>query len=1465
MAINEICALNYLAGTLATAYKGLVTSLLAKDFCICEEGGTAILRGTVLGMPAGDYKAALIHGGVELARAPLKDGFFEVRTPAVKLLEARNLQIDIVQNGRHVGTFLLKKHEAGVYYTPAIELSRELSGLNPMALTGPLASRPGLLRRAEDVIASISSTKKDWIKLSEDLHGLSIDIFWADRDTFYSSFSLLVRFLWLAASGKRCAKGAQGRAAANALDVIMLPLDKEEDAGRLHSAAAVWAANAAASGADLSMEPFRALRVITLLKNRFPDMDAMPIATKLIEDLKKRTVAVQALPPEVIELVKAANIPQGQMATLLRYSEAGKPELLQKIEHALSLIKSGRVDEAVKEASGLDLSILEGEGGVKNLIDTARANLSPGNAAALAGAVMGLLGGKKISAQALEALLSSFPEFFRSLVRLGRGNDEIGRLALGLLKRASASASALAEKTVLDGSTAQAVLGSGFEGLASAYKKMLKGIIIPAARPSGVSSETWAQLVNPLHLQRLAGLLGVLAAGGPALQDVQASIICNIYLSGAFVPDDRIFQRNVSEYLNSDAMQGDFFFNYMLLKKIPVFFSEVGATSTIRDLTTEMDSWGNDPVLYFVRKQTHVNASSHNIRLMEAVMRAWLAVDTALLKDTVPSDVLASINREIFASYSLAVKEFFPGQPGEQDFQNLLKMPEAAIRAKLDSVSASEEMKRKVFLFLRAYQEIVKKYSHASGPPPGDGGQKENALSQALEKMRKLKDIFTSSEKTSAQENLFFKRHIAFGIPSVLGSYREPKFDALSEFLRLEAGVRIMLEEVAGELEKTDRPEGLRAGLEALYGLNCLFGLLGIPDFQLDETCAIMQNARITLSQLADLIRIWQRELKWRVEVFSRTFSPPLAGVISLYPKTGLPEKLMGLDPQVKDFPDKAADIVLRGMLAEATGMTEADRLLAVFTKAVSRAIAANGDIVLNPDAAPVHTELFDPARITKEGAMPLAPEMGGKAKGLLYLNDAGVDIPNWVAFSAIRTEDCRAYTEGNKFREKLRDAVGILEARTGRKFGGAGKPLFIAVRSGSYISMPGILTSILYCGLNRNTLAGFISETGDERLGWDSMRRFLEQYGAAVCGIDTARFEKLSGRLIAEKAVPSRELLDANGVKELVELYESEIKAPADGDWRAWPPPDDVFEQAANAVWAVYSSWYRPKAAQFRQAMNMSDRWGTSVMLIEMVCGNTQKHGAGSSMFFTRNPFTYAKKPFGEFLAHSTGEEIAMGGGRGVPISSDSPAPNKKSLEETNPGLFKIHVDAAEKIERAMGGLPQEVEAAYITPNGAGKFYVVQARRMEPGEAGSLKFDEVCEMGSRIIGRGAGAAGGAVSGAASFSSSAEELEALKKSTGAPVILLRRTVGTEDVSLMPHIGGLVTSFGGITSHAAVLAQKFGIASVVACADMELVADEKGGALGAKFGGTIITEGTPVSIDGRSGLVFSGFCPFIVRK
>jgi len=1446
---KDICSLDYLTGTLATAYKGVITSLVVKDFCMTEEGNSATLKGIVLSMPEGDYEACLIQSGAELSRTALERGYFELKAGSERVKNATDLQIDIVQSGRHIGTFLLKKESTDGVYISAMELSDELRGIDFKRLTTPLRDKVGLLQKAEEIISKILSTKKDWSAFSEKLNGFSIDLFWSARDVYYGAYTILVHFLLKAA--ERTDATGTSKPVSNFLEIMELPLERETDRKKLRSATDAWLREIKDSSVNLSVSLRRAVNVLSSVHAKFSDAEIEPVIRNFLNSVKEKAADMPTLGPAILHPVSTF-LSRDEYEQLSKYGDRGRQEFSYKLSDAERFIESKESRKALDIFADLDTDILDDEKMVAAFFEIAGNHISRDRATSFSTALIELFAiSPKLSRKALETIKSNTPMLFEKLSDFGRFDA-----CVALLACIRETGSPLKEDIMTDPKLAASLLNSGSDELIALYTDDLKQIVIPAAKVSGHSTDTWAEIVNPLHLERLSKFMEILQLGSGRLQDVFIHVIANLYVSGVHIPDDRLFQRRVSAYLNSEAMKLPFFLNHLFLEKLPVYFNEVGAVSRTRDYSTEIDSWGNDPVLYFLRKQVHVNASNYNIRLIEGIISSWVNDDPALLRAMVPRDVFGTLKPELFHRYSAVIKPFLESV-GVLDadglhIKRLLDVPVGETHPQLRDDVQADEIRSKVMLICKLYQEIVGKYSLLNR----DLVRRDpfTNLSEHFDKVKSLRQTVLSPEKTVAQESLYFKRHIAFGIPSVLGSYHEPKFDALGDMLRREVELGSLFEEVIVDIE--DRAwrflrDDLSRWLSSLTIIHELLNLEGLENAQVDEIVTILRHDRLRISQIIDILRVWQKELAWIVESMSRTFHRPLVGILDQYSRDELPEYLMNLDPGERDFANKAADIIIRDMMSGVTGLVEVDRIIDKLIRSLKSHVADGADEELNVNEPRAQKTFYVIQELTDRDSMRLAPFIGGKAKNLVYLSNSGFRVPPGIVFSSLHAHQYKEYTDSPGFMTQLKQAVKKIEERSGTFLGDKDKPLFLSVRSGSYVSMPGILSTILYCGMNRDTLLAFMKNTGNPRLAWDSCRRFIEHYGTVALGLDMGVFDNIMNDVMKEHTVKTREDLALEHLEEIVGLYQREVSR------RGMDIPNDVYEQLRQSIQAVYSSWYSERAEQFRKVTETSVQWGTSVTLMQMVFGNDA--GAGASVFFTRNPFTYEQVIYGETRENATGDDLVYGRQENRPLSKEQIRAGRESLEEVDPLLYFQHQELAKRIEDAMGGLPQEVEVTYTRDaNGDRVISVLQTRRMEAGEDFFHTFDDICRMESRIIGRGIAAYGGALSGVATFTSSPERIEELKKTAGLPAILLRKTASTDDVSLMPVIRGIITSAGGITSHAAVLAQKFHVTAVVACSDMAIETNEQGESY-ATVGGVVVKEGSAISIDGSTGLVFSGIC------
>ncbi|HMK56681.1 MAG TPA: PEP/pyruvate-binding domain-containing protein [Dissulfurispiraceae bacterium] len=1455
--IKEICRLDYLYGTLATAYKGIVTSLAAKSFCMLQQGTSITITGTILAMPEGDYESRLIREGNELARCAIKDGFFQFTVNESLIKEDRNLQIDIIQKGRHVGSFLLKREKPDEFYTSAIELADELKNFEPHSLVARIQDRPGLLKKAEGIISIIISPKRDWRKLSEEINSFAGDLFWADGDAFGEWYPVLTK--WSARASTIYPKPDSGRTVVNFFRLAELPLENIADL-KARPLLIAWLDALQSAGVDLSFNPRQFANIADKINRRFPEIDIKTVMLLLLKALRERLANAPVIGADVPEDVRKV-ITSSVAASIERYSDGNRAVSEARLDEAESSIAQRRFSDALRSIDDI-IAVIPDDSELVELLFAAAKHYAAAESTFLA-------------ADIFRIILRTFPRLSTDASRAALLNS--AQLINIFIERnmldACAAVMAEVDKTsedfreglLLRPDVAVSIIRSGDVRLIGQYEACIIKLSVPPPRVSGFSSDTWAEIADPRHIDRLSRLLAILGAGGGGFQALLVSLLCNLYVSGVFIQDDILFQRNISAYLNSGAPTDDFLVNYILLKKLPVYFNEVGAANVIRDDTTEIDSWANDMTLYFLRKQVHVNSSNYNVGLVEAIINAWVHNDRSFLLGAVPDDVYEKADAGLIHQYSQAIKPLFDAlnilAEDSLHLDRLLLIPFGDIERTLSDISSTDkklsgETARKILLICRIYREIAKKYALSGGASAEPNAIERLALD--MDRIWPLRKVLLSPDRTMPEESLYFKRHIAFGIPSVLGTYHEAKFDAFSEMLRTENRMTIAFEELISETggpqTGLDEKEFNRC-LQCLHVMNELCRSHGMDNFQITEALLIIRTNRLHMTQFIDILRVIQKEITWMVDSLTRRIHSPLRNFIMSCPKEDLAGYLKTAGTANADYADKVSDVIIRGMISSIAGFTEMDRLLETIIKRCYFGLDREGDSLLNPHAGEVISPaaFFDLQALSNKDAMQLAPAIGGKAKNLVYLLNGKLRVPHAVVLPAQNTFDYKEYTESRVFADSITEAVRNIEASTGLRYGDPQRPLFLSVRSGSYISMPGILSSILYCGINSTTLDGFASYTGDLLLALDSYRRFIYHYATVVFGMEETIFSRINADMLAQRPAATMSDLSSEDMSRIVTSYMKELTAGG------LTLPEDVYEQLREAAKAVYKSWYGKKALQFRVAMQMSEHWGTAVMIMQMVSGN--RKGSGASVFFTRMPSSMDKGVYGDTRESATGDDLVHGGLISRPLSKAQAPDGRQSLEETDPELYAMHLNLADRIESSMGGLPQEVEATYVTDaDGNRMIYTLQTRRLEFHRGFIKHFQDICRMDAGIIGRGVGVHGGALSGIGTFSSTPEQVGRIRKETGLPIILLRRTSSTDDVSLMPHIDGIITSTGGATSHAAILAGKFGLSAVVGCTDMEIMVNENGQQF-AQIGSYTVSEQSPLSLDGSTGLIYSGVCSF----
>ncbi len=498
------------------------------------------------------------------------------------------------------------------------------------------------------------------------------------------------------------------------------------------------------------------------------------------------------------------------------------------------------------------------------------------------------------------------------------------------------------------------------------------------------------------------------------------------------------------------------------------------------------------------------------------------------------------------------------------------------------------------------------------------------------------------------------------------------------------------------------------------------------------------------------------------------------------------------------------------------------------------------------------------------EGNATMRNLLGGKGANLAEMTGLGLPVPYGFTVS---TEACTRYYEDGRtisddIIEQIKAALAVTEEKAGKKFGSIENPFLVSVRSGARASMPGMMDTILNLGLNDETVVALANLTGNERFAYDSYRRFIQMFSDVVMEVEKAKFDEIFDGAKKKYNCELDTDLTADNLKEIVEAYKAMFKQVKGFDF-----PQEPMTQLLEAVKAVFRSWDNPRAIIYRRMNDIPSDWGTAVNVQSMVFGN-MGNDSGTGVAFTRNPSTGEKKLYGEYLMNAQGEDVVAG------IRTPEPIDH---LRQTNEAVYNEFVRTAETLEKHYRDM-QDMEFTIER----GKLFMLQTRNGKRTAAAALQiavdlvnegmrtreeaiamidpksldallhptFDAAALKAAKAMATGLAASPGAACGMVYFS--ADDAKRASEA-GHKVILARKETSPEDIEGMTASEGILTAFGGMTSHAAVVARQLGTCCVSGC--KEIVIDEPAKTL-TFTDGTVLHEGDWMSLDGSTGKVYA---------
>lgn len=995
--------------------------------------------------------------------------------------------------------------------------------------------------------------------------------------------------------------------------------------------------------------------------------------------------------------------------------------------------------------------------------------------------------------------------------------------------------------------------------------------------PPGIrgTTEEWEVEVNPYHLVCLRTWLAVIRSDPRRFERLLSALAIQLHFRGVFVNDTDLFQRDVSQLLNGGVAES-FSLVLQLVRHLPVFFSAVGSEGELREVSTRIDqiAYRQDAVIHFLRKQAHAESNSRLVEFTRVVYAWWRTGDPSHLDPFIPESLRRSLSPD--DPWFKGAHEALVGLQKTAGLteKDLDALPVEAFAEGLGALGSVDPVHReRALLLVRCHHLLKAKYDYdpaetlqeldGANLVPHEhrtafetavgGGDHLEILHHGHTILEDLKAVVTDPQRTEPFENLYYKRHIAVGIPSVYGTYHEAKFDALGLMLRLMRYLRTHLEACIAELPSgfTTRDTLLRAA-SLMHEILRALRVAGLRVKNLSEQVGLLEEVldwgNLSVGQYLNLLEMISEALNSSVEVnFIAPHERNLERILpDLLADRQLPEQ------ELLEAKGALGEEFLRSTVAAIYGVQELD----LFVGRVRDGLRTMTDTLSRAACAAVLTyradRLVEPIHGESGGrADPLF--VGAKGAGLRRLAGLGLPVPPGFVLSTELFRILPALGHGalmDDTRRRIRRALNDLEAATGRRLGDPERPLLLSVRSGAAFSMPGMMDTILNVGLNEAIVQAMARDEGSAWTAWDSYRRFIQNVAMSQ-GVARDAFDAIMLECKERHGIERKIEFTAEQMRSLAVSYRDLAAA------RGVLPDDDPVEQVLQAVLLVLRSWSSEGARLYRQQLGLAEDWGTAVIVQRMVFGNLGP-GSGSGVVFTRDPWSAhtGVELYGDFTRRSQGEDVVAGLVHPLPISEKQRLTRQRreplSLETAFPEIYARLREIAERLILEEGFEHQEIEFTFESGE-ARDLYLLQTRPLRLlRQERTVVFAHSERLVASLLTRGTGVSGGAISGAIAFTM--EDIRRLKEEDPKlPVILVRPDTVPEDIPLLLLADGLLTSRGGATSHAAITAKRLGKVCVVNCHDLAMVEGERR----ARIGDRSFETGDMVSIDGVLGNVYEG--------
>ncbi|MBN1364897.1 MAG: hypothetical protein JW976_08855 [Syntrophaceae bacterium] len=997
------------------------------------------------------------------------------------------------------------------------------------------------------------------------------------------------------------------------------------------------------------------------------------------------------------------------------------------------------------------------------------------------------------------------------------------------------------------------------------------------------SNEEWQVKVNPAHIINIRLWLEIIGMKPRWTKRLISALIINLKIGGIFVRDTDLIQKNISALLNSDIVPA-----YSLIKQLlrifPVYFNKIGAEGELREITTKIDelSSRNDKLIYFFRKQSHVESNSMLVKFIEDIFQYWRSGDKNFLRAHLSDEVYKQVvnSGEYFNGMNKVFKLFFT-KTNDNPLQ-FLDWDNERVSKELNNIKdVNERDQERVKIIIRIYQLIYKKYNPqfidllndleaTNAFPQTDISSLKRALNAKnyyrsitiiLKFLSILKERIVSPQKTQFYENIYYKRHIAAGIPSMYGTYSEKKFDAVGLSLRLESLVTMLFEELGQSFNlKFITKQTIRKIHTYLWLYIKALEIEGIAMQSLAAKVKYVTNSlplkQFSLEQYVDIFRFMSKDIQDIIRNFYIDIhTPNLPVIINQIFRQDTPTQKKSEHKKHEKLRYQHSENFIRGIISSAFGIQVLDNFVNAVIKTLYAELEKFKDnkqvlktiMAYNPD-------LTVSSLNKKNKKLDNQILLGNKGYFLKELVSFGFNVPSGFI---ITTEVFRGYDAVYGYKYIFNDlAVRVnkelkkLEKITGLKLGDHRNPLLLSVRSGATVSLPGMMKSFLNVGINETIVKAISKKNDFQWAAWDSYRRFLQMWGMFQ-GLNRNFFDAIIDKFKREYGVERKIQFSPEQMKQIALAYR---KGLTDNGIEF---KDKPLDQLRHAILQVFDSWHSEQAEIYRRQMHISDNWGTAVIVQKMVFGNLNDN-SGSGVIFTRDPKSLSSDVtlYGDFIFGVQGDDIVSGLVETYPISEKQRRVefrnSKISLQYKFPEIYAELVKISEFLIYEKGFNHQEIEFTFEGPT-KDNLYILQTRDMNQITTQKWKrFKDTTILQSSALGTGIGVNGGAICGRAVYS----ETDIKKFRTEepqTPLILVRPDTVPDDVRVLLQVEGLLTAKGGSTSHAAVTIPQLNKVGVVGFSKLKVYENDEY----ATIENRTVKAGDFISIDGWSGSVYTG--------